>query len=248
VQLRVVTDQPWDVAADVLVIPFVGEPSFEGEVDELDRRSGGELRALAEVRELRTRRWTTAMTRGGHLPARWLVTVSAGAPEEIDRETTVHVAATAERRLAGRVVHSMAVWLSPFVGASGFDGDAATAAELVARGVVEGSYDPKALYRPEIESRPPQLDELILVAPGGDKAAIQAAGERGVIMGEGANTARTLGNRARTRCIRRSSPRRRAPSPSATACGSTSSTRSAPPSSAWACSWPSAGGRTTRRG
>ncbi|MFL5686053.1 MAG: leucyl aminopeptidase family protein [Chloroflexota bacterium] len=195
-QLRVVTDQPWDVAADVLLIPLVGEPTFEGEVDELDRRSGGELRALAEIRELRTRRWTTAMTRGGGLPARWLVTVSAGAPEEIDRETTVRVAATAERRLAGRVVHSMAVWLSPFVGASGFDGDAATAAELVARGVVEGSYDPKALYRPEIESKPPQLDELILVAPGGDATAIQAAGERGVIMGEGANTARTLGNRA----------------------------------------------------
>ena len=55
-QLRVVTDQPWDVAVDVLVIPFVGEPSFDGEVDELDRRSGGELRALAEIRELRTRR------------------------------------------------------------------------------------------------------------------------------------------------------------------------------------------------
>ena len=51
-QIRVVTDQPWDVAADVLVIPFVGEPAFDGPVDELDKRSGGELRALAEIREL----------------------------------------------------------------------------------------------------------------------------------------------------------------------------------------------------
>jgi leucyl aminopeptidase len=196
VQLRVVTDQPWDVAADVLVIPFVGEPTFDGPVDELDKRSGGELRALAEIRELRARKWTTAMTRGGELPAKWVVTVSAGESKDVDREAAVRVAATAERRLAGRLVRSMAVWLAPIVDAEGFDGDAADAGELVARGVVEGSYDPKALYRPEIESRPPQLEELILIAPSGDKAAVQAAGERGVIIGEGANTARTLANRA----------------------------------------------------
>ncbi|HEX7346619.1 MAG TPA: hypothetical protein VF253_07480 [Candidatus Limnocylindrales bacterium] len=171
-QLRVVTDQPWDVAADVLVIPFVGEPAFDGPVDELDRRSGGEL------------------------PAKWLVTVSAGDSSDVDRETAVRIAATAERRLAGRLVRSMAVWLAPIVDAEGFEGDATAAGELVARGVVEGSYDPKALYRPEIESRPPQLEELILIAPGGDKAAVQAAGERGVVIGEGANTARTLANRA----------------------------------------------------
>ena len=195
-QIRVVTDQPWDVAADVLVIPFVGEPAFDGPVDELDRRSGGQLRALAEIRELRARKWTTTMTRGGDLPARWLVTVAAGEAEKVDREIAVRVAAAAERRLAGRVARSMAIWLTPLVDAEGFDGDALVAAELVARGVVEGSYDPKALYRPEIESKPPQLDELIIVAPGGDKAAVKAAGERGVIIGEGANTARTLANRA----------------------------------------------------
>ncbi len=90
----------------------------------------------------------------------------------------------------------MAVWLSPLVDADGFDGDIATAAELVARGVVEGSYDPKAIYRPEIESAPPKLDELIVIVSGGDTDAAKAAAERGVIIGEGANTARTLSNRS----------------------------------------------------
>ncbi|HEX2469078.1 MAG TPA: leucyl aminopeptidase [Candidatus Limnocylindrales bacterium] len=195
-QLRVVTDQPWDVAADVLVIPIIGEPTFDGALDELDRRAGGGLRALAEIKEIRSKRYTFAMTPGRDLPASWLLTVSAGDADKVDREVAVRVAATAERRLAGRVVRSMAVWLSPLVDAEGFDGDAATAAEMVARGVVEGTYDPKAIYRPEIESRPPEIDELILVVPDGDKAAVQAGGERGVIIGEGANTARTLANRA----------------------------------------------------
>ena len=53
-QVRVVADQPWDVQADVLVVPYVGEPAFSGPFDELDRRSGGELRELATFRELRT--------------------------------------------------------------------------------------------------------------------------------------------------------------------------------------------------
>jgi len=35
VQVRVVIDQPWDVRADVLVIPVAGSPVFEGPLDEL---------------------------------------------------------------------------------------------------------------------------------------------------------------------------------------------------------------------
>ena len=58
VQLRVVTDQPWDVKADVLAVPIVGEPAFDGPLGELDRRTGGELAALAAFGELRAKRFT----------------------------------------------------------------------------------------------------------------------------------------------------------------------------------------------
>ena len=39
-----------------------------------------------------------------------------------------------------------------------------TVAMLVARGVLEGSYDPRTIYRDEVNSAPPVLDELILIA------------------------------------------------------------------------------------
>ena len=195
-QLRVATDQPWDVTADVLIIPVVGDPAFEGPLDELDRRSGGELRALVAFKELSPKRYSTALSGSGDLPAGRLLLVSAGDVAKLDRETIVRIGATAERRLAGRTVRSLAVWLSPLAVADGSAGSDMVAAELIARGVVVGSYDPKRLYRDEIESAPPTLDELILIAPGGDAAALRAAGERGVIMGEGANTARRLSNRA----------------------------------------------------
>ena len=108
----------------------------------------------------------------------------------------MRVGAAGVRRLGGRVVRSVAVWIGPLADTDAAGKDAAVAAELIARGVVEGSYDPKSIYREDEETAPPKLDELILVAPGGDKGAIEAAGERGMIMGEGANAARTLSNRA----------------------------------------------------
>jgi leucyl aminopeptidase len=213
VQLRVVTDQPWDVAADVLVIPIAAKPVLVGPLGELDRRSGGELRALVDFREITGRRYASSLASSGELPAGRLLAVGIGDPSTLDREGVVRVGASAERRLGGRTVRSMALWLSPLADATGLDGGAELAAELAVRGVVEGSYDPKSIYRsdgseagPHGEaplrgdwadiSSPPILDELIIVVPGGDVSAITTAAERGMIIAEGANTARTLSNRS----------------------------------------------------
>ena len=193
-QLRVVTDQPWDVAADVLVVPVVADPAFDGPLGELDRRAGGELQALATFGEVTGKRYATALAAGGELKAGRVLVVSMGDPAKLDREIVVRVAAAAERRLGGRSVKRMAIWLSPL--AEHLDGGAATVAGLVARGVLEGSYDPRTIYRDEVESRPPILDELILIAPGGDSAALTREAERGIVIAEGSALARTLSNRA----------------------------------------------------
>lgn len=208
-QLRVAADQPWEVRADVLVVPIPGTPTFDGPLGELDRRAGGELSSLVAFRELTGRRFSTSLVAPGDLPAGRIVAVGIGDPSTLDREAIVRVAASAERRLGGRAVRTMAIWLEPLVGASGADGDAALVSQLVARGVIEGSYDPRSLYRSSANepgsplhgdwgdiASPPTLDELILVLPGADTGALTRAAERGVIIGEGANTARTLSNRS----------------------------------------------------
>jgi leucyl aminopeptidase len=200
VQLRVVTDRPWEVKADVLVIPIVGEPRFDGALEELDRRSGGELRALARFGELKAKRYSTSVGAAGDVPVARIVTVAAGDPATLGREVVVRVAAAAMRRLGGRKARHLAIWLDPL--AARLDGGAVAVAELLARGVVEGSYEPRAIYREKVEAAPPQLDKLTLVAAsaaGGarsTKAELTRAAERGAIMGEGANLARTLANRS----------------------------------------------------
>ncbi|GIW20043.1 MAG: putative cytosol aminopeptidase [Chloroflexota bacterium] len=193
-ELRVVVEEPWTVGADALVVPILGEPAFEGALAELDRRSGGELSNLAAFGELSGKRYATALAAPGELPVKRVVAVGAGPAAEVDRETVRCLAAAGLRRLAGRRVDRLAVWCGPLVGALG--GDAATVAELVTRGIVEGGYDPKRLYRDDVESAPPRLAELVLVVPDGDAAALAAAAERGRIVGEGANLARDLANRS----------------------------------------------------
>jgi leucyl aminopeptidase len=194
VQIRVVSDQPWAAPADLLVIPVVGEPEFSGEFDELDRRSGGELRALAAFGELRSKRYHTALAAAGELAAKRVLVVGAGDADGLDRETARRVGASAIRRLVNRDVHTVAVWLGPI--AAHLPGGHALAAELVARGVVEGGFEPKAMYRDDTDAAPPALDELILIAPGADVPALERGAERGRIIGEGANTARQLANRS----------------------------------------------------
>jgi leucyl aminopeptidase len=196
VQLRVVTDRPWEVKADVLVVPIVGKPRYEGLFDELDRRSAGELRALAAFGELKGKRYTTTLGSAGDVAVSRLLTVGAGEAAKLDRETVVRVAAAAIRRLGGRKVKHLAIWIDPL--AASLDGGAAVVAELIARGIVEGSYDPRTIYRESVESAPPVLSKLTFVAAeaGATKSELARAAERGRIIGEGANLARTLSNRS----------------------------------------------------
>lgn len=193
-QLRVVTDQPWDVPADVLVAPIAAKPAFEGELGELDRRAGGELQALVAFGEITGKRYATALTGGGGSASGRLLVVGVGDASTLDRESVVRVAASAQRRLGGRSVRRLAIWIAPLV--DGLVADTSAVAELVARGVTEGTYDPRTIYRDAVDGAPPLLDELILIAPGSDAAALTRAAERGIIMAEGANVARNLANRA----------------------------------------------------
>jgi leucyl aminopeptidase len=197
VQVRVAAEQPWDVKADVLVVPILGQPAFSGPLGELDRRSGGELTSLNDFGELRGKRFKGILAgtgSSGKIGAKWLLLVIGGPAADLDRETVVKIAAAGVRRLAGREARSLAIWLSPL--ADVLEGGAAAVAELAARGIIEGGYEPARIYRDAYDEGAPELKELVLVAPDEDAGRLQKAAERGIVIGEGANIARTLSNRS----------------------------------------------------
>jgi len=193
-QLRVVGDQPWDVVADVLAVPYVGEPDFDGALAQINQRAGGELATLAAFGELKSDRYGSVLTAAGELRAGRLLAIGVGDASTVSRQVVVRLGSAIERRLAGRNVRTLAIWLGDL--GNRVDGGAAAVAELLARGVVEGEFEPAAIYRADYKNSPPALEELILVAPGADMISLKKAAERGVIMGQGANLARRLDNRA----------------------------------------------------
>jgi len=187
-RVRAVAAHPWEVPADVLAFPVLEGSALLGELAALDERLDGTLSRLHAFGELSGRLGGTALFPTG-LPAQYLLAVGLGPPIAGDPRIAAHrFGAQAVRRLAGRAVHRFALWLGD---------DPVDTAELVSRGVAEGDYDPGTLYRADLEEPPAVIDELILVAPpGADVGTIAAAGERGVVVGEGTNLARDLANRA----------------------------------------------------
>ena len=91
VQSRVVTDQPWDVATDVLVIPIVERtrPS-RGRSTSWTGAAGGELRALAAFGELKAKRFATSLAASRRAAGAVACWPSAPAtPARLDREAIV---------------------------------------------------------------------------------------------------------------------------------------------------------------
>src|SRR4029079_1461676 len=98
VQVRIAADQPWDVKADVLVVPLLGQPAFTGPLGELDSRSGKELSALLDFGELRGKRFKAILAGAGadaKLGTKRILLVNAGPPADLNRESVVKLAASA---------------------------------------------------------------------------------------------------------------------------------------------------------
>ena len=246
-KITVVTDQPWDVPADLLVVPVAEPLMFDGQLGEIDRRSGGELRSLEAFGELSGKRFSTALASAGDLRATRILTVGVGPADEIDRETVVHRgsvghaaprrAVRANRRLLARRAAGVAGGLRRGRRArhDGASSRAHSTRRTIYRETVEyGAAGARGADPGRTGRRPARRS--------------QRAAERGRIIGEGANrrpNARPTAPRTTSR--RSCSPTRRARSPSSTASRSTSSGRSRRPRWAWACSWRSGGEATTRR-
>ena len=225
VHVRVVTAQPWEVAADVLVVPVVGDPDFEGPLGELDRRTGGELRALAAVRRAQRQALRDVPCGARRAAGRTACSRSASAtrPTARPRDRPCASARPRIRRLVGREVRlagRLARRRSPTASA----GRRGTAAELVARGVVEGAFEPATIYREDSRRRAAGARRADPRRSGhGRRPRLTADGRRARPDHRRGREHRPHARepRRQRRHARRSSPTRRARSRRSTACGST---------------------------
>ena len=194
-QVRVVTEQPWEVEADVLAVPIATGETDDAALAELDRRLERTLGELRRIGELPGKAHQGALVRGRNMAARWLLGMGVGDLADFGPTEAYRFGAAVERRLFGRTASRLAVWLPEALAASEAL-ELSRLVELVVRGVVEGSHEPASIYREELEAAPPQLERLVIVVPGADASALARSAEKGRAIGEGANRARRLAQRA----------------------------------------------------
>jgi leucyl aminopeptidase len=187
-RVRAVASHPWEISADVLAFALGEEDSLSGELATLDEHLDGALRRLEAFGEL-SGRYGSAALFPTSLDAKYLLAIGLGPSMDGDGVIDARrFGARTVRRLAGRAMRSLALWLGE---------DAEEVAEQATRGAIEGDYDPGTLYRTDLDEPPAVIEELILVGPpGADVARLIEAAERGRTIGEGTNLARTLANRA----------------------------------------------------
>ena len=165
-------------------------PVFEADgledLDGLNDATGGEIQRATDAAEFRGRPYevfvTPLVTGWG---SRRVLLVGAGPRRSFDtdrlRKVATAAALAARQRRARRV---------------GFvirgDAPAAAAVQAAAEGLMLASFSADR-YKSGERGAPP-LDDLLIAAPGADRASIEAAARRGQILGESCNIARELAN------------------------------------------------------
>jgi leucyl aminopeptidase len=186
-RLRAETTNPASAAADVLAVPIYREDrEISGDLAELDAASGGVISQAIEWGEFNILEHYTALVDGGSAAATRIMLVN-GVRRGKGAWRARRIASTATRRLQGRGVQRLAIWLR--------DGEETEGFTAAAIGAMQGTYRPYALYGRvrDTAAMLRSVEEVVLV---GDGAPDQAAMDRALTIAEGVEFGRSLANRA----------------------------------------------------
>jgi leucyl aminopeptidase len=188
-QIHVSPGTPAALGAGVLVVPIFADGRLDGAAKTADAETDGAIADVLASREISGAAGETSLIHSaGSGPKRVLV-VGLGQREKFEVAALARYAGTAVRHLGKRNVTSIAFAL-PFEARH----HTREAAAFIVEGALAGTID-ATTYRTEPD-KPIVLDELTLVAGAGehtfDPDALRAGAERGRVIGEAVNFARTL--------------------------------------------------------
>jgi leucyl aminopeptidase len=186
-RFRAESTNPATVQADVLAVPIYKEDAeISGDLAELDAAAGGLISQAIEWGEFNILEHYSALIDGGSIAASRILLLN-GVRRGRGAWRARRLASTATRRLQGREVKRLALWLR-----DDEDEDAYVAAAIGAR---QGTYRPHAYYGRvrDTEAMLRSVPEVVLV---GKHAPEQAVLDRAGHIAEGVEFGRTLANRA----------------------------------------------------
>jgi leucyl aminopeptidase len=190
--ILVSTDPPHALDTDLLVIPVFETDAGDG-LDGLDAATAGEWSRARRVREVTGKLFETSIVpvREGWA-ARRVLLLGAGPPAGFSHETAGRLAAASALLARQRRTTRVAV-LVRVPGARNGTFAIERFVQATAEGLVLGQLQ-HALHKSAACDLPPLERADIVVAGAPDMAALQAAADRGRVLGECANDARLLAN------------------------------------------------------
>jgi len=186
-RFRAESGKPATIDADVLAVPIYKEDrEITGDLAELDAATGGLISSTIDWGEFNILEHYTALIDAGPIAARRILLVN-GVRRGRGPWRARRIASTATRRLQGRGVQRLALWLRDGEDEQGF-----TAAVVGAR---QGTYRPHAYYGRvrDTDAMLRSVPEVVLV---GENAPDQAVIDRAAHIAEGVEFGRSLANRA----------------------------------------------------
>ncbi|MFZ0211535.1 MAG: leucyl aminopeptidase [Candidatus Acidiferrales bacterium] len=185
-----IENQPFSsVTADAVVTYVFGdkEARIEGAVAELDRATHGKIKPLAQSGELTGKLLEmTLLHYPEGLAVQRLLIVGAGKPEKFSQAELRKIAGAALRHLRSRGVKTLAFL-------PGEKERTPAAAQAIVEGLLHAEYDSDK-YQTEKKNGKVIERVSLLGFPAGSRAEVEAAIERGRIIGESENFARDLIN------------------------------------------------------
>ena len=194
-RLNVDSVYPWDIEADVLVVPVPSDIELPEYLAEIDRRLGGAIEELRQLGAIKGALWENRLIPAHEMGVRFVLAIGVGDGKGIGRLGALRLGAVMVRRLVGCDVRHLAVHVPDQLIERG-GAKAAAVIELLTRGLVEGAAEPATIYRDPDDKLPPALDACTFVVESGDVDEFLLRAERGQIIGEGGNRTRRLAQRA----------------------------------------------------
>ncbi|MFN2448758.1 MAG: leucyl aminopeptidase [Candidatus Baltobacteraceae bacterium] len=184
-QVRIATDAPGSVRAAALVVPIFSGSPLDGAAKVLDGELQGALDAVVSAGEIKGKLGDLTLVHAHGKPYSRVLLIGLGESTKFEPWMLARYAGAAVRHLGRRNVRDAAFALPAQI-----RGNETAAASFLLEGATAGAFDTTA-YQKEPDKRS-GIETLTILSSGFDEAALNRGAERGRILGEAVNFARTL--------------------------------------------------------
>jgi leucyl aminopeptidase len=191
--IDIITGEPSRLATGLLVVPVFESDDRQG-VNGLDAATGGEWSRASMSLELTGKPFETliAPLHNGWGAARVLF-IGAGSAAHFTHETACRLGSAAALLARQRRVTGLAIVLRRLPATAPGAANLERVVQSTAEGLVLGQFESAVRKTGEPPPRPLEGAHIVVMA-GGNSSALQAAADRGRVLGECANDARVLAN------------------------------------------------------